>query len=213
MFYRRNHRHVSYLCYVCFKPVLNWANVCSPNILRTLRRTMIRFLIKLLVRRIWFGQSKLCFILNWLVMRCKLRPELAAADSMIENVGQSQVNSSQYTFITPHRVIQLTTISHSGSPRQGCASHKSTNKQIPSEASEEPSDTVIHFYFCFFFIHRRALLSANQRQWSSNRANVSRTCWAKLFGPEYSFVEYFQLGSRRKVGPIKNQLASPNTSN
>ena len=31
--------------------------------------------------------------------------------------------------------------------------------------------------------------------------------------PEYSFDEYFQLGSRRKVGPIKNQLASPNTSN
>ena len=55
------------------KPVLNWA-----NILRTLRRTIIRFLIELLVRRIWFGQSKLCFVLNWLVMRCKLRPELAA---------------------------------------------------------------------------------------------------------------------------------------
>ena len=49
-----------------------------PNILRTLRRTMIRFLIELLVRRIWFGQSKRNFILNWLVMRCKLRPELAA---------------------------------------------------------------------------------------------------------------------------------------
>jgi len=31
--------------------------------------------------------------------------------------------------------------------------------------------------------------------------------------PEYSFDEYFQLGSRRKVGPIKNQLASPNASN
>ena len=60
------------------KPVLNWANVCSPNILRTLRRTTIRFLIELLVRRIWFGQSKLHFILIWLVMRCKLRPELAA---------------------------------------------------------------------------------------------------------------------------------------
>ena len=27
------------------KPILNWANVCSPNILRTVRRTMIRFLI------------------------------------------------------------------------------------------------------------------------------------------------------------------------
>ena len=60
------------------KPVLNWANVCSPNILRTLRRTMIRFLITLLVRRIWFRLSKLYFILSWLVMRCKLRPELAA---------------------------------------------------------------------------------------------------------------------------------------
>ena len=31
--------------------------------------------------------------------------------------------------------------------------------------------------------------------------------------PEYSFDEYFQLGSRGKVGPIKNQLALPNTSN
>ena len=60
---------------IFFKPVLNWANVCSPNILRTLRRTMIRFLTELLVRRIWFG---LYFILNWLVIRCKLRPELAA---------------------------------------------------------------------------------------------------------------------------------------
>ena len=62
------------------KPVLNWANVCSPNILRTVRRTMICFLIELLVRRAWFRHfSKLYFVLNWLVMRCKLRPELAAA--------------------------------------------------------------------------------------------------------------------------------------
>ncbi len=60
------------------KPVLKWANICSPNILRTLRRTVIRFLIELLVRRTWFGQSKLYFVLNWLVLRCKLRPELAA---------------------------------------------------------------------------------------------------------------------------------------
>ena len=61
------------------KLILNWANVCSPNILRTIQRTMIRFLIELLVRRTWFGQfDELYFILNWLVMRCKLRPELAA---------------------------------------------------------------------------------------------------------------------------------------
>ena len=61
------------------KPVLNWTNVCSPNILRTVRRTMIRFLIELLVRRTWFGQfDELYFVFNWLVMRCKLRTELAA---------------------------------------------------------------------------------------------------------------------------------------
>jgi len=34
-----------------------------------------------------------------------------------------------------------------------------------------------------------------------------------FFDPECIFDKYFQLGSRRKVGPIKNQLASPNTSN
>ena len=33
-----------------------------------------------------------------------------------------------------------------------------------------------------------------------------------ILDPKYSFDEYFQLGSQRKVGPIKNQLASPNTS-
>ena len=40
---------------------------------------MIRFLIELLVCRTWFGPfDELYFILNWLVMRCKLWPELAA---------------------------------------------------------------------------------------------------------------------------------------
>ena len=142
------------------------------------RRTMIRFLIELLVRRIWFGQfGELYFVLNWLVMRCKLRPELAAVaqqtawSKMLAKVKSiyfhhpSQGNSTNYYLIL--------------GPRDKAA--PPTSQQIPSEASEEPRDTVIHFYF--LFIHRRALLSANQRQWSSNRANVPRTCWAKLFGP------------------------------
>ena len=61
------------------KLVLNWANVCSPNILRTVGRSMISFLIELLVRRTWFGQfDEVYFVLNWLIMRRKLRPELAA---------------------------------------------------------------------------------------------------------------------------------------
>ena len=71
-------------------PILNWANVCSPNILQTVRRTMIRFLIELLVRRTWFGQldeplrSQLaCNEMQASARTCGRR----AANSMIENVG------------------------------------------------------------------------------------------------------------------------------
>ena len=72
------------------KPVLNWANVCSPNILRTVRRTMIRFLIELLVRRTWFGQFEefTCSQLACNEMQASARTcGRRAADSMIENVG------------------------------------------------------------------------------------------------------------------------------
>ena len=94
---------------VLHKPVLNWANVCLTNILRTLRRTMIRFLIELLVRRIWFGQSELYFILNWL-WDASFGPNLRQTRSRQHN-RKCRLKSSQYTFISPHRVIQLTTIS------------------------------------------------------------------------------------------------------
>ena len=100
-------------------------------------------------------------------------------------------------------------------PRQGCASHMSTNKNIPSEASEEPSDTVIHFYFYFFFIHKRALLSASQRQCSSvecSKNMLSEAFWTPNIASS-QFDEYSQLGSRRNVRPVKNQLGSPSTSN
>ena len=46
---------------------------------RTVRRTMFRFLTEILVRRTWFRQfDELYFVLKWVVMRCKLQPELAA---------------------------------------------------------------------------------------------------------------------------------------
>ena len=51
----------------------------QSNIVRSIRRTLLRFLVELIVRRAWFGQfDELYFVLNWLIMRCKLRPELAA---------------------------------------------------------------------------------------------------------------------------------------
>ena len=69
-----------YHCFldVLLKPVLNWENVCSPEHTSDTSTNYDSLLIELLVRRLLFGQSKLYFILNWLVMRCKLRPELAA---------------------------------------------------------------------------------------------------------------------------------------
>ena len=64
--------------FVTIKPFLTGRMFVRRTYFGPLRGTMIRFLIELLVRRIWFGQSKLYFILKWPVMRCKLRPELAA---------------------------------------------------------------------------------------------------------------------------------------
>ena len=70
---------VSAGCRQFLKPFLNWANVYALNILWTVQRTMISFLLELLVGRTCFRQfNELYFILNWLVMRCKFRPELAA---------------------------------------------------------------------------------------------------------------------------------------
>ena len=91
------------------KPVVNWPNVCSPNILRTARRTMSRFLIELLVRRTWFGQSKLYFVLNWFVMRCKLRPELAL-DSLIGLRNQLDLNSFSVLCLKSHMGMRTCTV-------------------------------------------------------------------------------------------------------
>ena len=60
-----------------YNSFLNWT-FTLPNILHTAWWAMIHFLIELLVRRTWFGQfNELYFVLNWLVMRCKLWPKLA----------------------------------------------------------------------------------------------------------------------------------------
>ena len=82
-----------------------------------------------------------------------------AADSVIENVGYSQVRSSQYNFDHPSQGNSTNYYLILGLQDKAAPP---TSQQIPSEESEKPSDTIIHFYF--FFIHRRALLSANQRQ-------------------------------------------------
>ena len=127
-----------------------------------------------------------------------------------------RLKSSQYTLIIPHRIIQLTTISFwvlRDKAAPSTSQHKSTNKQIPFEASEEPSDTVIHFYFCFSPFTGELCSQPIRGNDRGIGRMFSEHVERSFLDPEYSFDEYFQLGSRRKVGPIKNQLASPNTSN
>ena len=140
----------------------------------------------------------------------------SAADSVIQNVIESQVVKSVY-FNHPSQG-NLTNYYIIPGPH-------STNKQIPSEVSEVPSDTVIHFFP--ILIHRRALLSANQRQGLLNRLNIPRTCWAQLFGPQMYLCRCLtntpnyireakvhptivtkcsQLCLRKNVRPIKNRL-------
>ena len=161
-----------------------------PNVLRTLRRTMIRFLIEHLVRRIWFGQSRLYFILNWLVWDVSFGPNLRQTRSR-QHDRKCRLKSSQVKSVYFNHPSQGNSTNYYlilGSPRQGCAFHKSTQVNTSQQINKFPSKRVKNLatpssIFFSFSIYRRALLSANQWQWSSNRANVPRTCWAKVFGP------------------------------
>ena len=167
---------------------------------------MIRFLIVLLVRRTWFGQfDELYFVLIWLVMRCKLRPELAA-DSMIENVGEiyfnhpSQGNSPSCYLILGHR------------DKAAPPTSQQINKVPPKRVKNLAAPSSI-----FVFISSSSTGELCSQPTRGNDRRLGRMfpehVERSFLDPEYSFDEYFQLGSRRKVGPIKNQLASPNTSN
>ena len=173
---------------------------------------MIRFLTELLVRRIWFKvikQSKLYFILIWLVMRCKLRPNLWQTCSR-QHDRKCRLKSSQYTLIIPHRVIQLTAISFWVSETRLCLPqvNKFPLKRVKNLAT--PSSI-------FIFISSSSTGELCSQPIRGNDHPIGRIfpehVERSFLDPEYSFDEYFQLGSRRKVGPIKNQLASPNTSN
>ena len=178
--------------------------VC-PNILQTLRRTMIHFLIELLVRRIWFRQSTLYFILNWLVIRCKLQPELAAEAkvSPVKSIyfnHPSQGNSTNYYLILGLR------------DKAALSTSQQINKFPPKRVKKLVTPSSI---FIFVFSSFTGELCSQPIRGSDCPIGrmFTKHVERRFLDPEYSFDEYFQLGSRRKVGPVKNQLASPNTSN
>ena len=110
-----NYRQISH----ALSPFLIGRTVSSPNILRTVRWTIVRFLIAF---RRTFSSPNMIRTVRQTILRflTGLYNEMqasawtcgrSATDSMIQNVGWSRVKSSQYTLISPHRVIQLTTIS------------------------------------------------------------------------------------------------------
>ncbi len=149
------------------------------------------------VRRTIFGQfDELCFVLNWLIMRCKLRSELAAET---QQTAWSKLKSIYFSHPSQGNLTNCYIIL---GPRDKAT--PSTSQQIgqfPPKRVKYRHRSVIHLYSYFFLIHRRALLSANQRQCSSNRANIPRTCRKKVLDPEYSFIvfnEYPDLYSRSK---------------
>ena len=122
-----------------------------------------------------------------------------------------RLKSSQYTLIIPHRVIQLTTISFWVSETR--LRLPQVNKFHPKRVKNLATPSSIFFFF-FSSSFTGELCSQPIR---GNDRPVGRMfpehVERRFLDPEYSFDEYFQLGLRRKVGPIKKQLASPNTSN
>ena len=78
---------VVYFFFACLNLFLTGWTFASPNIFRSFHWTLLCFLIELTVHWTWFGHfDEQYFILNWLIMRCKLQPELVA-ENVIQNVG------------------------------------------------------------------------------------------------------------------------------
>ena len=127
-----------------------------------------------------------------------------AADSMIENVGRSQVSilsSSLTGYFNYYLILGLR-------DKAAPPTSQQINKFPPKRVKDLATPSSI--FICIFSSSTGEAIRGNDRPIGRMfPEHVERS----LLDPEYSFDEYFQHGSRRKVGPIKNQLASPNTSN
>ena len=137
-------------------------------------------------------------------MRCKLRPELAAdAQAKVKSVyfnHPSQCNSTNYYLILGLR------------DKAASPTSQQINKFPPKRMKNLATPSSI-----FIFVFSSSTGELCSQPIRGNDRPIGRMfpehAERSFLDPEYSFDEYFQLGSRRKVGPIKNQLASPNTSN
>ena len=146
---------------------------------------MIR-LIELLARRTWFGQfDELYFVLNWLVMRCKLRPKtpwskMQAKVKSIYFNHPSQGNSTNYYLILGPR--------DKAAPPTSQQINKFHLKQVKNLAT--PSSICI------------LISSSSTGELCSQpvRGNVHRIGWMSpehverdFLHPEYSFIAVQQI--------------------
>ena len=134
-----------------------------------------------------------------------------AADSMIENVGSSHVKSiyfhhpSQGNSTNYYLILGLR---DKAAPPTSQQISKFPPKRVKKLAT--PSSI-------FIFIFSSSTGELCSQPVRGNDRPIGRMfpehVERSFLDPEYSFDEYFQLGSRRNIRPIKNQLGSPNTSN
>ena len=108
---------------------------------------------------------------NWLIMGCKLRPELAAETQQtawskmwakVKSISFNQGNSTDCYIILGHR--------DKAAPP--------TSQQVGQVAPKRVKYRHRHPFFFFFLPHPQesSLLSTNQRQCSPNWANIPKTC-------------------------------------
>ena len=84
-------------------------------------------------------------------------------------------------------------------------------KNVPSEASEVPSDTVIHFPFSFFLIHRRALYSQPIRGKVRRTGRIFPEHVERSFlDPEYNLTNTPNYILEAKVRPVKPSVRRTN---
>ena len=142
-------------------------------------------------------------------MRCKLRPELAA-DAQQTAWSKCRLKSSQVKSVYFNHPSQGVIMG----PRYKAAPPTSQQRtKIPSEASEEPSDTVIHFYF-LFLPHSQESSTLGQSQamfvelgeYSQNMLtdafwtlNIALSQFDEYSQEATIFAEYSQLCSRTIV--------------
>ena len=121
-----------------------------------------------------------------------------AADSMIKNVGLSQ-----YILIIHHRVIQLTTISFwVPETRLRLSRVKNFKKILPNRVKNPATPSSI-----FIFVSSSSTGELCSQPIRGNLRQIGRMFPERVersfLDPEYSFDEYFQLGSRKKLAQLR----------